>query len=197
MRHHLPFLHSTSHPTNRLDRPERIYVFFCNSETNYVFLVRELSHLRPFWFPKTPPDTVTSFVTGQSPPSLFFPILYTCIRDLTNDELVILGEVVLGNLQVERCGALSYPARDIVVGAVARAEPATKVTGLANGDTTQVGADTQHDQPLGALDTVLIGLRVSEGGDVDFVGLVDLVLGSVADEDGLASPLDDDLGAGS
>lgn len=114
-------------------------------------------------------------------------------RCLTNDELVILGEVVLGDLQVQGCGALSYPARDIVVGAVARAEPTTKVTGLTNGDTTQVGADTQHDQPLGALDTVLIGLGVSEGGDVDFVGLVDLVLGSVADEDGLASPFDDDL----
>lgn len=77
--------------------------------------------------------------------------------------------------------------------AVARAEPATIVTSLANGDTTQMGADTQHDQPLGALDTVLIGLGVSEGSDVDFVGLVDLVLGSVADEDGLASPFDDDL----
>lgn len=115
-------------------------------------------------------------------------------RFLTNDKLVILGEVVLGNLQVERRGALSYPARDVVVGAVAGAEPAAKVTGLANGDTTQVGADTQHDQPLGALDTVLVGLGVSEGGDVDFIGLVDLVLGSVTDEDGLASPLDDDLG---
>lgn len=120
--------------------------------------------------------------------------LCTKIRDcLTNDKLAILGEVVLGDLKVQRGGALSYPARDIVVGAVARAEPATIVTGLTNGDTTQVGADTQHDQPLGALDTVLIGLGVSEGGDVDFVGLVDLVLGSVADEDGLASPFDDDL----
>lgn len=79
------------------------------------------------------------------------------------------------------------------MGAVARAEPATIVTSLANGDTTQVGADTQHDQPLGALDTVLIGLGVSKGRDVDFVGLVDLVLGSVTDEDGLASPFDDDL----
>ena len=146
----------------------------------------------PILVPKTPPHTVTSFVTGQSPLS-FFPDSYTCIRALTNDKLVILGEVVLGNLQVERRGALSYPARDVVVGTVARAEPATVVTGLTNGDTTQMGANTQHDQPLGALDTVLIGLGVSEGGDVDFVGLVDLVLGSVTDEDGLASPLDDDL----
>ena len=61
---------------------------------------------------------------------------------LTNDHLVIFGEVVLGYLKVERCRSLSYAARDIVVGTVAGAEPAAEVTGLANGDTSKMGADT-------------------------------------------------------
>ena len=52
---------------------------------------------------------------------------------------------------------------------------------------------TQHDQPLGLLDTLLVGLGIAQGGDVDLVGLINLALGTVADEDGLASPLDDDL----
>jgi len=61
---------------------------------------------------------------------------------LTNDNLALFREVVCGNLQVERGGSLSYTARDVVVGTVARAEPASKVTGLADGNTSQVGADT-------------------------------------------------------
>ena len=61
---------------------------------------------------------------------------------LTNDDLALLREVVCGNLQVERGRSLSYAARDVVVGTVARAEPASKVTSLTNGDTSQMGADT-------------------------------------------------------
>lgn len=52
---------------------------------------------------------------------------------------------------------------------------------------------TKHDEPLGLLDTVGVGLGVTEGGNVDLVGLFDLRLGTVTDEDGLATPLDDDL----
>ena len=52
---------------------------------------------------------------------------------------------------------------------------------------------TQHDQPLGLLDTVLIGLGVTEGLPVKILGLLDLIRSTVADEDGLATPLDDDL----
>jgi hypothetical protein len=76
---------------------------------------------------------------------------------------------------------------------VARAEPAAVVTGLADGHTTQVGADTQHDEPLGLLNTVVVGLGVTERLPLGLAGLVDLVLGTVTDEDGLATPLDDDL----
>lgn len=63
-------------------------------------------------------------------------------RRLTNDKLALLGEFVCGNLEVERGGTLSYTAGDIVVRTVARAEPTAVVTGLTNGDTSQVGADT-------------------------------------------------------
>ena len=82
---------------------------------------------------------------------------------------------------------------DVVVGAVAGAEPAAKVTGLTDGHTTQVGADTQHDQPLRALSAVLITLRVTETLPLDLAGFINLTLGTVTDEDGLATPLDDDL----
>jgi hypothetical protein len=61
---------------------------------------------------------------------------------LTNDNLALLREVVCGNLEVERGRSFSYTARDIVVRSVARAEPASKVTSLANGDTSKMGADT-------------------------------------------------------
>lgn len=64
----------------------------------------------------------------------------------------------------------------------------------ATGRVTKIEASlTQHDKPLGVLGTIAILLGVSEGRDVDLVGLVDLILGSVSDEDRLSSPLDDDL----
>lgn len=61
---------------------------------------------------------------------------------LTDDQQAVLGEIVGWNLEVERGRSLSYATRDVVVGTVARAEPATEVTGLADGDTTKMGADT-------------------------------------------------------
>lgn len=79
------------------------------------------------------------------------------------------------------------------MGTVAGAEPSTVITGLTNGHTTQVRADTKHDEPLGLLHTVGVGLGVTERLDLDRVGLGNLVGGTVTDEDGLATPLDDDL----
>lgn len=72
------------------------------------------------------------------------PIVYTeeQFNRLTNNKLVLFGEVVLGDLEVERSRASPYTAGDIVVGAVAGAEPTAVVAGLADGHTTQVGADT-------------------------------------------------------
>lgn len=56
-----------------------------------------------------------------------------------------------------------------------------------------VGGRTQHDQPLGLLDTVAVGLGVTQGLPLGVLSLLDLALGAVTDEDGLASPLDNDL----
>lgn len=61
---------------------------------------------------------------------------------LTNDHEFILGEAVVGNLEVQRSRALPYTTRDIVVRTVAGAEPATEVTGFTDGHTTKVSADT-------------------------------------------------------
>jgi hypothetical protein len=80
---------------------------------------------------------------ATSPPSTFEPSSYNVQKGiLTDDHLALLGEVVCGHFEVERRWALSYAARDIVVGTVAGAEPAAEVASLANGDTSKMGADT-------------------------------------------------------
>ena len=76
---------------------------------------------------------------------------------------------------------------------MARTEPAAKFAGFADGHAAQVGADADHDEPLGLLDAVGIGLRVAEGVNVDGFGFFDLRLGAVADEDGFTAPFDDYL----
>lgn len=55
------------------------------------------------------------------------------------------------------------------------------------------GERTQHDEPLGLLDSVRVGLGVTESLPLGILGLLDLVGGTVSDEDGLSSPLDDDV----
>lgn len=112
---------------------------------------------------------------------------------LTDDEGGLVGEVVGRNLQVQGSGALADAARDVVVRTVAGAEPTAKVAGLADGDTAEVGADTNHDEPLGLLDTVRVRLGITEGLPGHRLGLLDLLGGPVTDEDGLAAPLEDDL----
>jgi hypothetical protein len=61
---------------------------------------------------------------------------------LTNDDLVALLEGIGRDLQVERCGSLADTAGNVIMGSVARAVPTSEITSLANGDTSQVGADT-------------------------------------------------------
>lgn len=112
---------------------------------------------------------------------------------LTNDKSLGVSKVVLGNLEVERSGTSSDSAGNVVMGTVAGAEPAAKVASLANGHTTQMGAHTDHDKPLGLLDTLVVSLGVSQSRDVDLVSLLNLVDGSVSDENGLSSPLDDNV----
>jgi len=80
---------------------------------------------------------------------------------LTNDEL-IFSKAVLRNFQVERSRSLTDTTRDIVVRTVAWAVPTTVVTRFTDWDTTQVSADTKHDEPLGLLHTLSIRLGVTE-----------------------------------
>ena len=69
-----------------------------------------------------------------TPPSLSTSLL-------SNHHLLILREIILRHRQIQRRGALSRPARDVVVGAVTGAEPASEVAGFAYGDAAEVGAD--------------------------------------------------------
>lgn len=73
----------------------------------------------------------------------FLPSPHTfAVFHLTNDQLSVLGELVFGNLEVERGRALAYTPGNVVVGSVAGAEPATEVASLADGHTTKMRADT-------------------------------------------------------
>ena len=76
---------------------------------------------------------------------------------------------------------------------MARTEPAAKVARFANWHTAQMCTHAHHDEPFGFLDAVGIGLRVTEFRYVDGFGVFDFVGGAVADEDGFASPFDEDL----
>jgi hypothetical protein len=60
---------------------------------------------------------------------------------LTNNQLVVIGDFVLGDLEVQRGGAFPDAARDVVVRTVAGAEPTAEVAGLADGHATKVCAD--------------------------------------------------------
>lgn len=112
---------------------------------------------------------------------------------LTNNNTLFSRETVRRNFQVERSRSLPCTTRDIVVRTVARAEPAAKVSSLTNGHTTQVRADTQHDQPFWLLYAVGVGLRIAKRLPLGVFGIFNFVLGTVTDENGLSSPLDDNL----
>ena len=74
-----------------------------------------------------------------------------------------------------------------------RAEPSTKITSLPNGHAAQVCAHSQHDEPLGLLDAVAVGLRIAERFPVDIFSFFDFVLCAVADENGFTTPFDEDV----
>lgn len=76
---------------------------------------------------------------------------------------------------------------------MARTEPAPEITRLADRHAPQMSTHTHHDEPLGLLDTVGVGLRVTQRLDFDGFGFLNLRGGAVADEDGFAAPFDEDL----
>lgn len=83
-------------------------------------------------------------------------------QHLPDNQVIIIREIILWNLEVQRRRTLPYTSADVVVRAVAGTEPAAEVAGLANGNASQVGADAQHDEPFGLLDAVFVFLGVAE-----------------------------------
>src|SRR4029078_11616414 len=83
-----------------------------------------------------------------------------------------------------------YSTRGFVLRAVAGAEEAVVIALMGDRDAAKMGADADHDQPLSMalLDTRLVGLRIGQACDRHLAGLVDLLLGAMADVDRLAAP---------
>lgn len=88
------------------------------------------------------PSPVYNMCLSASPHSKLFVHPQPMRLPLTDNQLALLGEIVGRDFEVQRGGSLSYTAGDVVVRTVAGAEPAAVVAGLANGDTTKMGADT-------------------------------------------------------
>src|SRR5690554_5145354 len=81
-----------------------------------------------------------------------FGLLFSNIKPtvlLTNKNLVFFDEFVGRQLEVERSRSLANTARNVVVGTVARAEPAVILTSARNWHTAEVSANTQHHKPVG------------------------------------------------
>src|SRR5437762_8832826 len=94
------------------------------------------------------------------------------------------------NRQVGWRGSLTDAARGVVDRTMARAEEAVISALMGDRDTAEMGADADHDQPLimPRLDPSLVALRIGQARHRYLAGLVDLLLGPVADVDRLAAP---------
>src|SRR5690606_32661508 len=96
------------------------------------------------------------------------------------------------NRKVCRCGTDADTTGSVVVRTVARTEPATEITGLAERNATEMGTRTDHDDPVfhalacrtrkvGGLcrriDIVVAGNRILQIGHRDAARFLDLLLG--------------------
>ena len=118
------------------------------------------------------------------------------LKPLANNNTLLSREAVPGHLQIQGRRPLPNPPTDIIMAPMARTEPPAVVPGLPNGHAPQMRADAQHDEPVGLLHAVAVRLRVPEGLPVFRLGVFDLGVGAVADEDGFAAPFDNDLNGG-
>lgn len=82
---------------------------------------------------------------------------------------------------------------NIIVRTMARTEPPSEIACLTNWDTTQMGANTEHDQPLGFLRPAFVALWVSERRPAGTPSLLNLVGCTVTNKDRLSAPFDDDV----
>src|ERR1700751_3486207 len=98
-------------------------------------------------------------------------------------DFAVGNELIGRHRQVGGCGSLANTTGGVVLRTVAGAEEAVVIGLMRDRDTTEVGADADHDQPLivPILDAGLIGGGILQVGQRNLLGLVDLVLGPVLD----------------
>ena len=86
-------------------------------------------------------------------------------RNLKFYKLIItfsLLENVSTNLKVKRSWTLPDSSAGVIMTSVARTIVSSKFSGVGDGDTSKMGADSEDDQPLGVLHTLAVVLGVSQ-----------------------------------
>eukprot|EP00732_Lithocolla_globosa_P002649 Lithocolla_globosa_v1_NODE_1807_length_2321_cov_196.591792.p2 type:complete len:121 gc:universal NODE_1807_length_2321_cov_196.591792:1476-1838(+) len=74
------------------------------------------------------------------------------------------------------------------MGTMARAKPASKITCITKRYTSKMCANAEHDEPFLLLNTLVICFWVTKLANVDAVSLLNLAVGTMADENGFPSP---------
>src|ERR1700730_5990241 len=105
-------------------------------------------------------------------------------------DLAVGKKSVRRNRQVRGRGTPPNATGRIILRSVAGAEEAVVIALMGDWNASQMGANADHDQPLAwpVLDPGLIPLRIGKARDRDRAGLIDLLLGAMADIDRLAAP---------
>src|ERR1700751_2244972 len=98
------------------------------------------------------------------------------------------NELIGRHCQGGRRRPLTNTSGGVVLRTVAGAEKAVVISLMGDRDAAQMGADADHDQPLivPLLDPRLIGLRIRKARERHAAGLLDLLLGTMADVDWLS-----------
>merc|ERR1711868_264901 len=109
---------------------------------------------------------------------------------LTNNQQTLLRRFIERNLKVKRSWTLPDSSAGVIMTSVARTIVSSKFSSVGDGDTSEMGADSEDDQPLGVLHTLAVVLGVSQGGWVHGNTVLNLLGCSVTNKQGLASPLE-------
>ena len=94
---------------------------------------------------------------------------------LADDQQVLVGYLIGRYVEVEWRRTLADASGAVVVRTVARAKVAVEVSGVGERHAAQMGANAEQDEPLGALCTLFVGLRIAKYAHVD--GSLSLYLG--------------------
>src|ERR1700716_792523 len=118
------------------------------------------------------------------------PSLGYLVRGSADLDFAIGNELIGRHRQIGRRGPLANATRGVVLRAVARTEEAVVIAFMGDRNAAEMGTDADHDEPLvvALLDPGLVGLRIGQACDGHRAGLVDLLLGAVADVDRLCPP---------